>query len=323
MGPQAAPNPGPARPALFEAHEARVAVDGVVAVDRLSLVTAGDRVVLAGDAGALLAAITGAPRVAGGGARVAVGGMDGAALPGEASVVAGTLLLAGKSVAEGAHVRSMGAAPLDPPLPPRWTAEAYVTWSARLGGASRGEARALAAAALARVGLASARRKAAGALSPSERRALGLAQAIVLGPEVLVAEAPLSGLEGDPATFVRDALAAAAEGRRALLSAARIDAGSPEGALAQTASHVVVLVGGEVAAEGPPGEVFGAARTYALTVRSNAEPLRAALAARGISLSGGPLRFSAALPAGAGTGEILEAARAARAAVVEMVPMMG
>src|SRR6185437_10691627 len=105
MVPQAAPNPGPARPALFEAHEARVAVDGVVAVDRLSVVTAGDRVVLAGDAGALLAAITGAPRVAGGGARIAVGGMDGAALPGEASVVAGTLLLAGKSVAEGAHVR--------------------------------------------------------------------------------------------------------------------------------------------------------------------------------------------------------------------------
>jgi len=308
---------------LLEAHEARVAVDGVIAVDKLSLVTAGDRVILAGDAGALLGAITGVPRAAGGHARVAAADADDAALPGEASVVAGTLLLAGKSVADGAHLATMGAAALDPPLPPRWTAEAYVAWSARLGGAPRGDARALAAAALSRVGLAGARRKAAGALSPSERRALGLAQAIVLGPEVLVAEAPLAGLEGDPAAFVRDALAAATEGRRVILSAARIDAGSPESTLTGTASHVVVLVGGEVAVEGPPGEVFGGARTYALTVRGNAELLRAALAARGISLSGGPVRFAAALPAGAGTGEILEAARAARAAVVEMVPMMG
>ena len=314
---------GTPEPPVLEARDARIAVDGVIAVDRLSLRTAGDRVILAGDPGALLAALTGVPRSAAGGGRVASAPGDEAELPGEAYVVAGELLLAGRSVAENAHAAVMGAAALDPPLPPRWTAEEYVRWGARLAGVSPGDARDLAAAALARTGLAAARRKLTGALSLPERRALSLAQAIASGPEVLVAEAPLRGLEGAAATFVLQAVTAAAEGRRAVISTARLDAGSAEGALARAASHLVVLASGEVAVEGPPGELFAAARVYALTVRSHAELLRAELAARGIDLRGGPVRFSAALPAGATTTEILAAARAAQAAVVEMVPVIG
>jgi ABC-2 type transport system ATP-binding protein len=312
---------------LLEAKEARVAIDGVVAVDRLSLVSTGDRVVLAGDPGALLAVITGVPRSAGGGGRVGghVGsaGGDGAEMPGEAFVVAGSLHLAGKSVAEAAHVSIMGAAALDPPLPPRWTAGEYVQWGARLAGISPRDARELAAAALARVGLAAAHRKTTSALALSERRALVLAQAVAAGPEVLVAEAPLRGLEGSAATFVLQALIAAAEGRRALISTTRLEAGGAEGALARSASHLVVLFGGEVALEGPPAELFAAARVVALTVRSNADALRTELGARGIDLRGGPVRFSAALPPGSSTREILAAAQAARAAVVEMVPVIG
>jgi ABC-2 type transport system ATP-binding protein len=140
---------------------------------------------------------------------------------------------------------------------------------------------------------------------------------------VLVAEAPLSGLEGREAELVRDAVIAAAEGRRLVISVARLDAGTAEGVLARSASHLAVLAGGEAALEGPPGELFAGARVLALTVRSNAAALRTALAARGIDLRGGPVRFSAALPAGATTAEILKAAQAARAAVVEMVPLIG
>jgi ABC-2 type transport system ATP-binding protein len=315
-------------PPLLEAHEARITLDGVIAVDRLTLVTEGDRVVFAGDCGALFAAITGVPRSAGGGGRVPAGGgdrEDRAEMPGEPAVSGGSLLLAGKSVADGSHLAIAGAAPLDPPMPPRWTAEDYVRWGARLAGTTRGAARDLAAAALARTGLLALRRKATGALSLPERRAVSLAQAIASGPEVLVAEAPLEGLEGAAAAFVRDAVLAAAEGRRLLTSVARLDAGTAEGALARGASHLVVLAGGEPALEGPPGELFAltGARVYALTVRSNAGPLRAALSARGIDLRGGPVRFSAALPAGTTTAEILKAAQAARAAVVEMVPLIG
>ena len=119
------------------------------------------------------------------------------------------------------------------------------------------------------------------------------------------------------------AVAAASEGRRAAISVTRLDAGSAEGVLARGASHLVVLAGGEVALEGPPGELFAGARVFALTVRSNAGALRAELSARGIDLRGGPVRCSASLPAGLGSRDLLAAARAARAAVVEMVPVIG
>lgn len=302
-------------PALLFAEDARIAVDGVTAIDRLTLGTRGDHVVLAGDPRSLLAALTGVPLAD------PAGDPDGP--PGEAIVAAGTLLFAGKSVADGAHRALMGAAPRDPPLPPGFTVEEHVGWSARLAGASPRVARDLAAAALARVGLAAIARRKLDALGWPERRALALAQAVVMGPEVIVAEAPLAGLEGQAAAFVMGALRAAAEGRRALVSVARLDAGSFEGALARSADHLIVLAGGEVAIEGPPGEIFAAAKVVSLVVESNVELLRAELAARGIDLRGGPSRFSARLPAGATHRQILVAAAAVRAAVVEMVPVVG
>lgn len=310
---------------LLAAEGARIAIDGVVAVDRLTLVTSGDRAVFAGDPGALLSAITGVPRSASGAARAASSsaGDDDEPLPGEAFVVAGALLLAGRSVAEGAHVASMGAAPLDPPLPEAWSAEDYVVWGARLAGMSRGAARSLAMTALARAGLAEARKRPIRALALHEKRALALAQAAASQPDVIVAEAPMSGLDGQAAAFVLRAIAGAIEGRRALLSVTRLDPASPEGELARGASHLVVMAGGEVALEGSPGELFSGARVVALTVRSNAALFGEELAARGIELRGGPVRFSASLPAGASTRDLLAAARAARAAVVELVPVIG
>ncbi len=311
-------------PPLIEAREARLLVDGAVAMERLTLATVGDRVVLAGDAGALLGALTGVPRSAGGAGRLQVArDGDEVEVAGEAILVAGTLLLAGKSVAAATQLAMVGAAALDPPVPARWTVEEYVAWGARLAGNPRGAARQLGVAALARTGLLAARRRATGALSLAERRALAIAQAIAAGPEVVVLEAPLRGLEGAAAAFVLQAVNAAAEGRRMVLSVVTLDPASAEGALARSASQLVVLAGGEVALQGPPRELFAGARVYAVTVRSNVEPLRAELSARGIDLRGGPLRFSVALPVGTSSNEILAAASAARAAMVEMVALIG
>jgi ABC-2 type transport system ATP-binding protein len=311
---------------LIEATDARVAIDGVVAIERLTLTTRGDRVLFAGDPSALLAAITGTPLSSRGSARAALPEAAGLAedeLPGEALVTAGKLLLAGRDVADGAHTAIMGAALLDPPLPPGWTVEEYVSWGARLGGASRRAARDLAASALGRVGLLAARRRAAISLATPERRALALAQAAVLAPQVLVAEAPLRGLEGSAATFVLTALHGVTEGRRAVLTATRLDPGSPEGALARGADHLVLIAGGEIAVEGPPAELYSGARVYSLTVERNGAPLRAELESRGIDLRGGPLRFSAALPAGTSTRDLLLAAQAVKATVTELIPVLG
>jgi ABC-2 type transport system ATP-binding protein len=238
-------------------------------------------------------------------------------------VIAGSLSVAGRDVASRSHLTVAGSAPLDPPLPFAWTAAEYVAWSARLTGAAKRVSHDLAATALAQVGLAASASRPVGTLALPERRALVLAHAIVTGPSVLIAEAPLAGLDGAAAAFVMAAIAGATANRAAIFSATRIDPGTPEGALARESTHLVVLSGGEVALEGPAGHLFAEVRIYALTVRSNIEPFRTELAARGITLRGGPSRFSVALPVGMTTREILASASEAKAALVELMPMIG
>jgi ABC-2 type transport system ATP-binding protein len=300
---------------VLEASGARIAVDDVTVIERLDVSTVGSRVLVIGDAGALLAAISGAPLAA-----VGEGGDDGPL--GEARVVAGSLRVGGREVTAGDHHAVLGAAPLDPPLPPAQSALEYVTWSARLGGADRRVARELSLAALRMCGMAPAVSRRLDALSVPERRAVVLAQAMVLSPAVIVAEAPLSGLDGAAAALVQGALAAATDGRGALVSVTRIDPASVEGTLARSASHVLMIAGGELVLDGAASEVFEGAQVYGLTVRSNTEALRAELSVRGIELRGGPLRFCATLPPGVTTREILAAAAVARAAVIELVPLL-
>ncbi|WP_437598950.1 ABC transporter ATP-binding protein [Sorangium sp. So ce590] len=311
-----------AGPPLLDARAARIAVDDVVAIDALTAEARGDRVLCAGDAGALFAALTGIPFSAVRAPAPGAAADDATdAAPGEARVVAGRLEVAGRDVARSAHRAASGAAPLDPPLPLAWTADAYVAWSARLAGASARAAAEMAPPALARVGLAAARKRTLRSLALPERRALVLAQAIVTAPAVLIAEDPLVGLDDGAAGFVLAALAGATEGRGALLTAARLDVEGPRGVLVRGATDVLVLAGGELAFSGTFAEVAAGGRVYTLTVRSNAELLREELAARGIALRGGPARFSAALPEGATTRDVVLAATRCRAAIVELTPL--
>ncbi|WP_050435654.1 ABC transporter ATP-binding protein [Chondromyces crocatus] len=301
--------------ALLEARGARVSVDDVVALEGLTFVARGDRVLCAGDTQALFAAVSGMPLMPRGQAT------PGDA-PGEARVVAGSLLLAGRDVSRAEQLSVMGVAPLDPPLPPAWTAEAYVTWSARLGGAGAFVARGTAAASLTLVGLGHARHRRLDGLALPERRAMMLAAAIVLSPEVVVLEDPLSGLDGMAAAFVLSAIAAATRGRRALISTGRLDRTGPTGALVGGASDLLVLSAGELVFAGTPADASGGRRLFALVVRGQTESLQEALSARGLTLRAGAGRLLVSLPEGASTRAIVEAAAEVRAPIVEMVPVI-
>jgi ABC-2 type transport system ATP-binding protein len=298
---------------VLEADRARVVVDDVVAIDSLTVTATGDRVLCTGDVSALIGAITGVP----------LGRPDeDGTRRGEARVAAGELRIGGASVAHGEHRAIAGCAPLDPPIAPSWTCLEYVSWSGRLAGLGSGRARTAAIHALNRVGLGPAAGHKADSLALADRRVLVLAQAIVADPRVLIAEAPLAHLDAAGAARVLSALAGATDGRGALVSVTRLDAGTPEGDLARAATCVLVFSGGELALEGPPSEIFAGARIYGLTVPRNADALRTELAARGIQLRGGPLRWTASVPAGLGTPDILASAVAARAPVVEMLPIV-
>ncbi|MFO0592095.1 MAG: ABC transporter ATP-binding protein [Polyangiaceae bacterium] len=308
---------GPETTPILSAEHARVAVDDVIAIEDLSLTTRGDRVLLVGDVTVLFAALSGVPLLA----VTPDPSTNEAGLAGEARFVGGAARLDGLDVIDGAHLAIAGFAPLDPPVPRNMTALAYVEWAARLAAVKPRAAREMAAFAMKRVGLLASVGRVAATLGLAERRALQLAKAIVNDPRVLVAEAPLDRLEGAGAAFVTGALAAATEGRRTLLSARAIEPGTAEGALARGASQLVFLGDAGVVAEGAPASFTSGARVYRLTVATNPDALKASLAARGLTLSAGPVHFTIALPEGTTTAPVVEAASEARAAVVEMVPI--
>lgn len=248
---------------LLVARAARIAVDDVVAIPELTLETRGNRLVVAGHASPLLCALTGIAEGVGAAAQDAAVLGEITRTPGAARATSGELQLAGHDVVTRAHLAVVGAAPLDPPLPPDWTVEAYVLETARLGlvaregRVSRLEIMRRATDALARLGLAGARKKPIKSLHPAERRVLVLASAVASGPSVLVADRPLSGLEGQSAMFVHGALEAAASDRPAVISVAQVAPGTAEGSFARTATDLAAIVSGELSLFGAPAEVLG------------------------------------------------------------------
>lgn len=307
---------------VLRLSEARIVVDDVVAVEQLSLLSQGDRVLLVGEVDELLSLLTGVSMSARGRVKKSAPGAASSELPGKARLSRGEVFVCGMPVGGGAHLMHAGVAALDPALPPGFTAEQYLGWGARLSGVSKAASAELALNALARVGLAQSRKRPVESFALPERRALLLAHAGVTSPEVIIAEAPLSGLEGAAAEFVLAAIAAVTEGRKAILSASRLSPASPEGFLAGGASYVAVIAGGTLALSGAPGELLSGASVYGLTVRSNAAALENELAQRGMRCSGGPKHFSVVLPEGAGSRDILMAAKAAKAALVELLPLI-
>jgi ABC-2 type transport system ATP-binding protein len=285
--------------ALIAAHDLRIDVGGAIAIERTTFASRGGSVALLGDEHGILSAIAGA-----------------------AEIRAGTLSILGIEVGDGAHLRSnlVGIAPLDPPLPPRWTALEYLVWGSRLAGADRTTAGRDAAAALADFGLGPVSGQKVESLSLTERRVLVLAQAVIARPAVLVAPAPLSGLGGREAAYVASAWTTASRGRRWIVSLSNLYLGSAESVLAQSADDVLLFASGRLVRQGKLDRLESGAIGYTITVRSKIDELRAALRERGIDLTGGPQRFFVELPREMKAQDLLTLSADIGAPIVELVP---
>lgn len=302
---------------VLHAENARIAIDDVVALEKLNVRTRGERILCSGDTEVLFAALTGVPL------RSRSRTLTDEDLPGEASVVAGSLLIAGQDVGKREHFDIVGAAPVDVPLPPKMTVLDYVTWSARLAGESGRNAKDLAMTAIERVGLAGATKRDVNTLDIPGRRVLALAHAACADPQVLIVESPLAGLDAGPAAFVMQAISRVTQGKKAIFSVRKIEPGTPEGNLALGASDVLIFAHGALVMEATPEELFANVRIYGVTIRKNGAAFRDELEARGVMVKGGPLRLSLTLPQEATTKEILAAASKARAPIVELFPIVG
>ena len=311
---------------LLVAEGARVAVDAAVAIDGLDCVAHGGLLVIAGDADAFVAAVSGTPLGLAESAQRALGG-EIVPLAGYASVVSGSLRVAGHAAGSPQLAAALGYAPLDPPVQHDQTAGDYASASLRLALARHTKVtRALVDRKLAwifeRSGVTGGPKRRFGTYALPEKRAFFLGLAAAADAEVLLADRPLSGLDGQAAAFVLAALERAGGGRRAIVRVTSLTPGTAEGDFARRADQVAVFSGGGLGFFGPLGARPAGERLYRVTVRTGAEALQRALGEAGLRLEGGPSHFTIALPAGRRPLEVLRAAAATRATVVEVTPLM-
>jgi ABC-2 type transport system ATP-binding protein len=91
--------------------------------------------------------------------------------------------------------RAIGYLPESPPVYPEMSVESYLVYVAKLKDVPRAQRRAAVDRALERCGLADVRRRVIGALSKGYRQRVGLAQAIVHDPPVMILDEPTVGLD--------------------------------------------------------------------------------------------------------------------------------
>src|SRR5258706_8383324 len=262
-------------PPLLVARDLRVDVDGTAAIEGATFETHGGSIAVAGDGDGLLRA-----------------------LAGKAEVRAGALAILGLDVGSRAHFEAgtVGIAPLDPPLPPRFTPGEYLEWGARLAGLDRASARESARRTIGELGLERIAKTQTTSLALCDRRALVIAEAVVSRPRVLVAVAPLAGLSGQDAHFVSAVLEVATRGRRWIASLSNIYGASDENVVAARADELLVFASGRLVRQAKLQKIEDGTVGYTVMLRGRVAEFRDALRSRGVEMTGGPQRFFVELP---------------------------
>jgi ABC-type multidrug transport system ATPase subunit len=279
----------------LEVSRARVDVEGRAAIDGLSFVTSGERVLVLGAGRALFEAASGTRAVAHGTIRVS-----------------GTLPLAASRTGAAA------SAPLDPRLPPKWSVRTYAFWSARLTGRGQGEARSLAEGALEALKLSHAAGVELGKADLAVRRATVVAAALATSAPTLLLEDPTANLPDAQARALGRAIVQATEGRRTLLFAGRVNLASP---LSTDADEAVVVSGSDCVAQGAPAELVARERTLALRIHGDSEEFARVARERGAHVTGAGGLLQVDLGENMKVKDLLAVASETEAVVIEVIPI--
>ncbi|HEX3771920.1 MAG TPA: hypothetical protein VHV30_13680 [Polyangiaceae bacterium] len=284
---------------LLTTSELRVDIGGTPAIEGLSLASTGEHVLVLGAARALFEAAAGLRGVTG-----------------------GSVLVAGQEPAAAQRSGAAAGAPLDPRLPPAWTVQQYVAWSARLAGHPRGTARGLADEAMERMKLTELAKQKLASLAIGGRRGVVVAAAIATGAPAILVEDPLPGLSDEVGrAFARIVVQALAD-RRSAFFGARVALDSP---IALAADEAVVIDGSRVGGQGDPAELAAKEGAFVLRVRGDARAFVDAVEAQGGRLLGAPGDpENARLTIDLGTlrtRDLLRIAADANAVVIELRPL--
>ena len=154
----------------------------------------------------------------------------------------------------------IGYLPETPPLYPDMTVREYLRFVARIKGVPAGEQAARVAAVMQRTHVADMANRHCGKLSKGYRQRVGLAQALIHNPDVLVLDEPTAGLDPKQIIETRELIRGLGGDHTIVLSTHIL----PE--VAQTCQRVVIINKGRVVAEDTPenltARLQGAASVY-------------------------------------------------------------
>ena len=156
--------------------------------------------------------------------------------------------------------RRTGYLPETPPLYPEMTAREYLDFVARIKGVPAGERKQRVAAVMERTRITDVAHRHCGKLSKGYRQRVGLAQALIHNPDVLILDEPTAGLDPKQIIETRDLIRSLAGDHTIVLSTHIL----PE--VAQTCQRVVIINKGRVVAVDTPDNLTarlkGAATMY-------------------------------------------------------------
>ncbi len=176
--------------------------------------------------------------------------------------------------------RRTGYLPETPPLYPDMTVREYLTFTSRISGVPSGERSAQIKLAMERTSVADVANRHCGKLSKGYRQRVGLAQAILHNPDVLILDEPTAGLDPKQIIETRNLIRDLAGDHTIILSTHIL----PE--VSQTCEQVVIINQGRVVAVDTPDNLtsrLGGAVTIRLAVDTmGADPIPALRAVEGV-----------------------------------------
>ena len=164
----------------------------------------------------------------------------------------------GRVLCDGRDIHAMGAdyrdllgyLPQDFGVYPNFTAEGFLCYIARLKGLGRVAARQKTAELLELVGLSDRRKRRLGGFSGGERQRVGIAQALLNEPQVLILDEPTAGLDPQERIRFRGLLNRLGKDRLVLLSTHIVSD------VESAADQVILLRRGQVIGQGTPTELL-------------------------------------------------------------------
>lgn len=163
--------------------------------------------------------------------------------------------------------QKIGYLPESTPLYTEMRVTEYLHFCGRLFGMSRVERNKRIDAVTERCGLSHNKRRVIGHLSKGNRQRVGIAQALLHEPPVLILDEPTSGLDPQQTLAFRD-LVAELRGQHTVMLSSHI---LPE--IERSADRVIIIAGGKIVAQGTPAELRDrASRGGAVVVEAIATP---------------------------------------------------